>query len=120
VQIASPHDGASVSPGFTVEATATANAVEVALAIDGTIVATATAPPFSFRAPLALADGTHDIQVGAVDSNKKLAVAEIHVSLASPPPPPPDDPPSAGGCSAGDRGGWVIVVALVALRRRRG
>jgi len=121
VQIAAPHDGATVSPGFTVDAMASANAVEVALAIDGTIVATATAPPYTFRTPLALVPGTHDLQVGAIDAANNLAVAEIHVVVSAPPPPPPDDPQSSSGCGAGDHNGWafaVIAVGWIAARRR--
>jgi subtilase family serine protease len=128
VMITSPADGASVDAGFQVMATASSSAVVVGLFIDGTLLRTATAPPYVFATPTSLGFGTHDLQVVAQDAQKNQVVSEIRVSVRfGGGPVPPSDPETGngGGCRVGgDPAPGALGLALVAgvlvqVRRRR-
>lgn len=130
VAIASPIDGASVEPGFTVTAEASDNVAvdRVELWVDGQVQATAEGAPFSFVTAASLADGGHTIEVRAIDFGGASSTATIAVQVARPgdadPEPEADDPGAPAppvGCSAGGggTGGLLGVLAALALRRRR-
>lgn len=120
VVITSPGDGDYVQPGFKVTVTATDNfeVRRVYLVIDGTIVGTATAPPYEFTTP-PIADGQHFVKAVAFDGkNEGSYVTYVTVQAEVPEPPPP---PDSGGCAAASGGsfGAGIAVLLLGLRRRR-
>ncbi len=126
VAIASPHDGATVSPGFEVDATST-NATSVALLVDGTLVGIETSEPFAFVAPPAVPQGAHLLQVVAYGANGEQSTAQVHVTVAGSPlvPPGPNaDNSATGGCSAGGGEASLLVTGLalallIGARRRR-
>jgi hypothetical protein len=130
--ITAPADGATVDAGFTVSADATDNVAvtSVELTIDGTTVATLTAPPYTFTAPSELPDGTHTVEVQATDGSHVVTQTLTVTQAASGTPPsgggnPATVPDSvSGGCAAGgdEPRGILFALALglgLALRRPR-
>jgi len=83
ISITSPRDGATVSSGFAVIANATddVGVVKVELYIDGALVDTKTAAPFSFNAPGSLTTGSHIVETRAYDS-ANTASSKVTVTLA--------------------------------------
>jgi hypothetical protein len=129
VQITSPSNGATVEPGFEVDATATGPVAVVGLGIDGTLVATATGAPFVFTAPSDITPGMHDVEVAAADANNNTVETHITVIVQeSGPHLPPGgltngDNGDSGGCNVA-QGTSVLpaglaLIGLVGLRRRR-
>jgi uncharacterized protein (TIGR03382 family) len=114
-EITAPADGATVEAGFEVQVNATDDlcVAKVELSIDGAVVATSSAPPYTFPTDMGLAPGTHTIQVTTYDSaGQSTDSATVTV-------------PDAGGCcSTGGRGATgslaLAVAVAFALRRRRG
>jgi hypothetical protein len=91
VAITSPANGAVVSGTITVTGTATDN---IALAfvqwlVDGTVVATQTAPPFQLVLDTTqLTPGPHTITLRACDNCPNCASTSITIFVRTPPPPP--------------------------------
>jgi MYXO-CTERM domain-containing protein len=83
VDIDQPAQGATVSPGFSVVASASDNGsvTKVELLIDGSLVDTRTAAPYTFSAPTSLAAGAHSIEVRATDNAGKSSSAQVSVNL---------------------------------------
>jgi len=110
VAITAPANGATVEPGFSVTATATDDSgavYSVELYIDGGLVDTKTAPPYTFTTGT-LADGQHTIATVASDGINE-ATAQIQVTVQTPgtdPDPDPDpgdvDPPDPDSPDPGD------------------
>jgi Big-like domain-containing protein len=86
VTITDPADGAEVLLGFTV--TATIEDIEgiasAQLYIDGASVATKTAPPWTFNAPMTLGTGVHTIEVRAIDNRDTVGSASASITLGEP------------------------------------
>lgn len=144
-EIASPADGARVTPGFQVQVNATDDRciLKVELSIDGNLVGTAIAPPFDFTTDVALAPGSHTIQVttydagnqstdtvtvtvggGACTADDQCGGGETCESGTCQPAGPDTDGNPGCGCASGDgrgaAGSLVLVFATAfALRRRR-
>jgi uncharacterized protein (TIGR03382 family) len=81
-EITSPADGAKVAPGFQVEVNAADDTciLKVELSIDGALVDTKTAPPFTFMTDANLAPGMHTIQVTTYDaSNTSTDTATVTI-----------------------------------------
>jgi hypothetical protein len=72
-EITAPADGAQVSPGFQIQVNATDDQciLKVEVSIDGTLIKTLTAPPFTVTTDAALAPGTHTIQVTTYDASRQ-------------------------------------------------
>jgi hypothetical protein len=83
VSIISPGDGASVSPGFTVLAGASddVGVTMVELRIDGALVGTASASPYTFNTDRGLAAGNHVLEATAYDTSGQTANASITISV---------------------------------------
>ena len=96
-EIAAPADGARVLPGFQVQVNATDDTciLKVELRIDGTLVNTVTAAPFTFTTDAALAPGSHTIEVTTYDaSNQSTDTATVTIGV-----------PDGGACTADDQCG---------------
>jgi MYXO-CTERM domain-containing protein len=144
-EITAPADGATVMPGFQVQVNASDDqcVLKVELAIDGKLVATAAAPPFTFPTDVGLAPGTHTIQVTTYDAvNKSTDTATVTIPTtpagcasdsqcgdgerceAGTCQPDTGAAPGGCGCSTDGRRGAAGALALAiamafALRRRR-
>lgn len=141
VEISSPADGARVTAGFPVEVNANDDQciLRVELSIDGTVVDTATAPPFTFSTDAGLAPGTHTVQVTTYDTSSQ-ATDTVTITVAGTCTTDdqcggdehcdgsvcqPGAPDGGGCCQTGSSGrGAVGTLALMlatafALRRRR-
>jgi uncharacterized protein (TIGR03382 family) len=142
VSITSPQNGATVPTAFAVNTDASDNNVitKVELYLDGNLVETLTAAPFSFQLS-GLANGGHSLMARAYDSrNQTDSTISVTVQAGAPPPnpnPDPDPNPNpddtdgdgtsdviTGGCQSGggDTGGLAVLgLALlgVTMRRRR-
>ena len=84
--ITAPQDGATVEPGFAVEAMASDNVgvTEATLLIDDQpITMTPGAGPYTFATDATLADGQHAITVEVTDG-KNMQRQTIHVTVATP------------------------------------
>ncbi|HUS32254.1 MAG TPA: Ig-like domain-containing protein [Kofleriaceae bacterium] len=145
--ITSPADGATVEPGFAVDATASDNIAVTAaqLFIDDQPVTTAAgAGPYTFATDAALAEGVHTISVEATDG-KNPTRKSITVTVAKAGSGDgsgsgsgsdedgdgvpdgaggdgDDDGDLIGGCNSGHDVGFAVglfVLAQIVLRRRR-
>ncbi len=99
-EITAPADGAEVAPGFAVQVNAADDQciLKVELSIDGSVVATASAPPFSFMTDVNLAPGDHTIQVTTFDaSNMSTDTVKVTVGRT----------PGGGGGGGGGGDGEV-------------
>lgn len=140
VAITSPSEGAMVRPGFRVDVSAQddGSIAKVELMIDGALVDTKTAGPFSFTTATTMAMGQHTIETVATDNANQTTSKTISVTISNEAPPqdPPDgdgdgnpddgsDDPGAlvSGCQAGGTSGAgglaLLGLALVGLVRRR-
>jgi len=148
VAITSPANNATVPAAFNVSTNATDNTAitKVELYVDGQLVDTVTAAPFTFQVS-GLAVGGHAILAKAYDS-KNQAETTVNVTVQNGAPPPTDPDPTnpdptnpdpadpdgdgtndtiTGGCQAGGASGGLAALALVAMvagvsfrpRRRR-
>jgi hypothetical protein len=143
--ITSPSDGATVEPGFGVEAMAADNIAvkEAQLFVDDMpITTTPGAGPYSFATDAALAEGTHTISVQVTDGRNPVrqtitvTVAKAGTGSGSGEgsgdsdgdgvpdglDDDNDDGGIIGGCSAGGGVGWaagLFVLARILIRRRR-
>lgn len=132
VSITAPASGAKVAPGFQVQVTTADDKCinKVELVIDGAVVQTLTAAPFTFTADASVTNGAHTIEVRSYDAfNKATATANVTLSGGSNGggngqgggDGGGDDTEITGGCStggSGGAGGLLIGLALL-LRRRR-
>lgn len=135
--ITSPADGATVEPGFSVQATATddVGVTMTTLTIDGQPAGTVTgAGPYTFNTDPTLAEGTHTIQAAATDGHN-TQTQSITVTIAAMPSGSDSgsdmgsgddgngnggDGSVHGGCSTSSGSGGALVLALaLCLRRRR-
>lgn len=133
VAIQSPADGATVDAGFQVTATATDETCldKVELKVDGTLVDTKTAAPFTL-AVANLGPGSHQLTVVSYDaynhSEQTITVsrntAGVDGSGSGSDPNNPNGPQDViGGCAVGGvgegLGGVAIALGMVLARRRR-
>jgi hypothetical protein len=136
VAIASPAAGASVAAGFEVQVNTTDDQClqKVELVIDGSVVKTLTAGPFTFTTDAGLAKGPHEVQVRSYDAfNMRSATATVTVAGNGNGNGNGKDKGNgngdstdggggtlSGGCDAGSGSGLLLGLGtLVALRRRR-
>lgn len=146
VAITAPLNNATVLPGFdvTVDAADDIGVQLVELYIDGTLVATKDAPPFSFTTDASIAMGEHTLETRAYDS-KNVTSDSVAIVVGTEPSDPvdpndpndpsdpnPNDPsdptnpgvggnggsaPSdiVGGCSTGSTGSGTTALMLLGL-----
>ena len=128
--ITSPEPDSTVPTRFTVTADISdPHLASVTLELDGAIVDTRTAPPFTFE--VTAAAGPHTLTVTATDKLDNSSSSTVRVTAFDPPgtgggPQDPDAPGGGaydndlvGGCAAGGTPGLLALVALLGLRRRR-
>ena len=140
LSILSPADGATVAPGFAVQATALddVGVAMTTLSIDGQTIATDPgAGPYTFMTDPALADGPHTLRVEASDGHNNKQAQTITVMVASMAGSDGSDGTGGGGggtggggtgtgdgnvhggCSAGGGSTAEILLALMLFFRRR-
>ncbi|MCB9559326.1 MAG: Ig-like domain-containing protein [Kofleriaceae bacterium] len=98
ISITQPSNGASVTQGFAIAATASdsnGSVARVELWIDGAQVASDTTAPYTFTAPT-LSAGSHTVEARAVDNGDAMTATSITVSLQGTPTPPDAGVPDAG------------------------
>jgi hypothetical protein len=111
LEITQPADGATVQPGFAIAWTA-ADAAGVAAAdvyLDGALLTSLPAPPWSFQAPADVADGPHTIEVRARDLAGNESSAQVAATVQRPGGGDPPDPGELGdpcGADADCASGW--------------
>ncbi len=142
--ITAPADGATVQPGFRIDVNANDDQciLKVEISIDGTLVKTLNAAPFTFDTDPTLAPGSHTIQVTTYDASS-MSTDTATVNIAAGPGgggvcttndqcadgetcqsgtcQPEGDSPGCG-CASGGRGAagsFVLFVATALLLRRR-
>lgn len=88
LKLKNPTNGSAQPPGFAidVECTSPDGIQEVNLTIDGMPRAKLTAPPFTFMAPAAIADGPHEISVLCATNKQAIATATADVNVGQPCP----------------------------------
>ena len=86
VEITEPLNNAAVQPGFVVRASASdAHGVkEVSLYVDGNLIQTVGTPPYVFNAPQSLADGSHEVEIVAVDNFDAEGSDSIFIIVGEP------------------------------------
>ncbi len=86
VTITDPLNNAAVQPGFVVRATVQdAQGVKSAsLYVDGNLVQTLNVPPYTFNAPGNLGDGSHEVEVVALDNFDAEGSDQIFVIVGEP------------------------------------
>jgi len=115
VSITAPTKGSTVSPGFSVSVNATDDqaVAKVELRIDGALVGTLTAAPYTFQTSSNLAEGDHQLEARAYDGPGLTATdtATVTVAIAGGPdggvnPGGPDGgtTPGADGGGSGSNG----------------
>lgn len=134
VAITAPASGAKVAPGFQVQVTTADDKCinKVELVIDGSVVQTLTAAPFTFTADAALSNGAHTIEVRSYDAfNKATATSNVTLSGSSggggngagSGTDGGNAEEITGGCSVGGSGGAAGLLLGLAMmlgaRRRR-
>lgn len=127
VAITAPAAGAKVAAGFSVEVNTTDDKCisKVELLVDGAVVQTLTAAPFTFTAPATLTKGAHTLEVRSYDAlNSSTTMSTVNVSGGGTGGGDGDgDSELTGGCNAGNQaGGGFLLLGLAALlrfRRRR-
>jgi hypothetical protein len=136
IAITSPADGATVEPGFSVEATASddVGVTMTTFSIDGQPAGMdATAGPYTFPTDPALAEGPHTLRVDATDGHNTQSQSITVIVAATPTGSDGgsgmgsdnggttgDDGTVHGGCStSGGSGGALLVGLALCLRRRR-
>ena len=107
VSITSPTDGASVSPGFTVQAQAgdDSGLDRLELYIDGQLSGADDAAPWSFTTPAGLGAGPHDVEVRAIDDGAHVTADRITVRVDAGADPGGDVDPGDSGDPGIDPGG---------------
>jgi len=130
VDVTAPLPGAVVAPGFAVVLAVTGS-ITITVKLDGSVIGTASAPPFQFSTPASTPPGPHVVTVIARDSTGEEFTDTIPVTVtgtggsgAGPGPGSGDGPAQtgeAGGCAAGGGAGWALPLLGLALawRRRR-
>jgi hypothetical protein len=123
IDIVRPSDGATVGPGFPVEAnvTDTSKIQSVDLYVNGNLIFSATNAPYVFNAPIDLTSGNADVEIRSVDVHGFSSTESIAVTV-DPDANPDGEPGESGGCSstgAGFGGLWLVLLALAAARRPR-
>jgi uncharacterized protein (TIGR03382 family) len=124
VSIASPANGARVTPGFQIQVNAADDQCihKVELLVDGAVTQTLTAAPFTFTADAALASGTHTIEVKSYDAFNQ-ATASATVTIGGGTGPGGEDDVTGGCATGGGRGATgtlaLMLATMFALRRRR-
>jgi MYXO-CTERM domain-containing protein len=100
-EITAPADGARVQPGFQVQVNANDDScvLKVELSVDGALVETLTAPPFTFTTAASLAPGMHTIEVTTYDAASS-STDTATVTIAA-----PDGGGGGGMCTTNDQCG---------------
>lgn len=129
VAITSPAEGATVTPGFAVDVTASddVGVTRVELAVDGAMVASSTTAPYQFTTDAGLAAGAHTVKATAFDtSNQASASVTVTIDVSTQPPNgnDPDGKDDTGCCSSSRRTGvssalLAMMTAVLLGRRRR-
>jgi MYXO-CTERM domain-containing protein len=103
VKITKPLTGAAVQPGFAVNATATdiSGIDHVELRVDSQLVLTLRTMPYAFNAPMALAAGTHHVEVTAYNNHMVSSKTNIDVYIGEPCTKPADCPDTTQTCVGG-------------------
>jgi len=103
VKIVSPRIGDTVEPGFTVIAQITDDVAvaEAEMRVDGALISSATAAPYTFTGPAMLADGTHTIEVAGYDNLGAPARARVQVIVGPGCKAPADCPDATNTCVGG-------------------
>jgi MYXO-CTERM domain-containing protein len=127
-QVTQPQNGATVPPTFTVEAQIVdTDLVSAELELDGAVVGTLMAGPFTFQITNA-ALGAHTLEITATDAAAQITKQTVMVTVANTggggsgtgTGEDNDDNTVYGGCSTGSGSGLAFVLlALVGLARRR-
>lgn len=93
ITITEPGNGENVSPGFVVRVEIEDNngIASASLIVNDTTVQTVTTPPYIFNAPTGLEDGSHRVQVTALDSQGTSGASAIHTVVIGPPCETPGD-----------------------------
>lgn len=129
VAITSPANNAKVSAGFQVQVDTTDDQCinKVELLVDGAVVQTLTAAPYTFTAP-SLAAGSHDLVVKSYDTANQAVSGTVRVNLGGGGNGGGGGDGSGsnditGGCNTGGGSGSLALVMLglgfVVVRRRR-
>jgi Thermolysin metallopeptidase, alpha-helical domain/Bacterial Ig domain len=128
VAITSPAEGERVTAGFQVQVTSADDKCiqKVELLIDGAVVQTLTAAPYTFTSSATLAAGAHTIEVRSYDAfNQATATANVKVGGTGTGPGGGDgdggDTDVTGGCNTtgGAGGGLLLCLAFLLVGRRR-
>jgi len=93
ITIDDPANGAFVEPGFNIRVTIDdANGIASAsLLINDDVISTVTTPPFVFNAPATLGEGTHRVQVTAIDTQGTSGSSAVHSVVIGEPCETPGD-----------------------------
>lgn len=127
IEFVRPPDGATVGPGFPIEASVTdiSKIDSVELYINNQLVTTLNAPPYVFNAPIEMTSGAADIEVRGVDVHGFESAESIDVTIDPDADPNGQPPAEEGGCGCSSQGGGggngLIALLLLAgywLRRR--
>jgi hypothetical protein len=127
--ITSPADGATVQPGFTVEATASDNVAVTGATLlvdDAVITMTAGAGPYTFATDAMLAEGPHSISVEATDGKNTQRSGDGSGSDTDGDGDVDEDDMNGGGVGGGCASGrdvglafGLFFLAHMMIRRRR-
>jgi MYXO-CTERM domain-containing protein len=103
VTFTKPMVGTTVQAGFKVTVTATddVSVAKVDLKIDGMVVQTLTAEPYTFTAPTTVGPGSHHIEAIAYDGPGTPGSAALDVTVAGPCETAADCPSTTDVCIAG-------------------
>jgi hypothetical protein len=102
VTITSPADGATLAPGFAVNADVADNfgVEKVELRVDGQLAGVAEGTPVTFQTGATMATGAHTIELRAYDAAGATTTATINVTVAR-----EGEDPGTGGTTGGDDAG---------------
>ncbi len=103
VTVTKPANNTTVGAGFKLYATATddVSVSKVDLKIDGMVVQTLTAEPYTFTAPTTLAPGVHHIEAVAYDGPGTPGTAALDVTIGGPCESDSDCPNATDACAGG-------------------
>lgn len=126
--ITSPHDRATVPPGFQIHASAQdeRGIASAQLYVDGRPLGEPTlgAGPFVFNTPSNLKDGQHEFGI-QVSDGRNLSTETLLLDVRKGAPPPEDESSESifSGCSTSGAGGlgagWIVALLAISRARRR-
>ena len=93
ITITEPGNGDNVAPGFVVRVEIEDNngIASASLIVNDAVIDTVTTPPFVFNAPTGLEDGSHRVQVSAIDTQGTSGTSPVHTVVIGPPCETPGD-----------------------------